>query len=254
MPREKIHYWTGQVARFFDAALPGMMDEKLCAMVRNIQASGKWVHYYNSIKGTSPYQPWWGRFGQDWTRLNDPANWFNETKRKPTKDEAAQREHCNWVRTCVNDRNFADHKIWTIYNLLKTPKYEVMNLYFDLAQPGSCCNERHGCAWTDDFGVKRTTWDLRALRAVNLRAYRLLKRTNPDGVIIGHSGIFHGPSDVFFDRTVHGEDYCGAVTRAGSTYYGVLKPEDMQVKYASRSNEYIMPIRWFTSPAISCWA
>ena len=240
VPRENICFWTGQVARFFDAALPGMMNEKLCAGFRKLQEKGKWVHYYYSVKGTAPYQPWWGRFGQDWTRFNDPANWYNETKRKPLKDEAAQREHGNWVRTCVNDRNFADHKIWTIDFLLKTPKYEAMNLYFDLAQPSQCVNERHGCVWTDDFGVKRYDWDVRAMRTVNLRAYRLLKRKNPKGVIIGHSGTFRGPSDVFFDRMVRGEHYCGAVARRDGVYYDVLNPEDMQVKYASRSNEYII--------------
>ena len=240
VPREKICFWTGQVARFFDAALPGMMDEKRCATFRKIQAKGQRVHYYYSVKGTAPYQPWWGRFGQDWTRFNDPANWYNETKRKPTKDEATQREHGNWVRTCVNDRNFADHKIWTIDFLLRTPRYEAMDLYFDLAQPSQCVNERHGCVWKDDFGVTRYTWDVRAMRTMNLRAYRLLKRKNPRGVIIGHSGTFRGPSDVFFDRMVRGEHYCGAVMRSGGTYYGVLNPEDMQVKYASRSNEYII--------------
>ncbi len=240
VPREDIRFWTGQVGRFFDAAMPGMMDEKLCANFRKIQAQGKWVHYYYSVKGTSPYQPWWGRFGQDWSRFNDPALWYNETKRKPPKDEDAQREHGNWVRTCVNDRNFADHKIWTMDFMLNTPKYEAMNLYFDLAQPSPCNNERHGCAWKDDFGVARTTWDVRAMRTMNLRAYRLLKRKNPQGVIIGHSGTFRGPSDVFFDRMVRGEHYCGNVSQHDGTYYGVLNPEDMQVKYASRSNEYII--------------
>ena len=239
VPREKVRFWTGQVARFFDAAMPDMMDEQRCAMFRRLQAKGEWVHYYYSVKGTSPYQPWWGRFGQDWSRFNDPANWYNETKRKPPKDEDVQREHGNWVRTCVNDRNFADHKIWSIDFLLETPKYEVMNLYFDLAQPSPCNNERHGCLWKDDFGVSRLTWDVRAMRTMNLRAYRLLKRKNPQGVIIGHSGTFRGPSDVFFDRMVRGEHYCGAVSRNGN-YYGVLNPEDMQVKYASRANEFVI--------------
>ncbi len=240
VPREKICFWTGQVARFFDASMPGMMKEKVCASFRKRQEKGEWVHYYYSVKGTSPYQPWWGRFGQDWSRFNNPAIWYNEAKVKPLKDEAGSRERGNWVRTCVNDRNFADHKIWTMDFLLNDPKYKAENLYFDLAQPSPCNNERHGCAWKDDFGKVRTTWDVRAMRDMNLRAYRLLKRKNPHGVIIGHSGTFRGPSDVFFDRMVRGEHYCGAVTRNDGTYYDVLKPEDMQVKYASRSNEFII--------------
>lgn len=241
VPREKVAFWTGQVAHFFDASMEGMMDEKRCAAFRRRQREeGASVFYYYSVKGTSPYQPWWGRFGQSWTRFNDPANWYNECKTKPGGDEQTSRERGNWVRTCLADKNFADHKVWTIDWFLKSPKYEAMNLYFDLAQPGFCSTEGHGCVWTDDFGVKRSRWDVKEMRETNLRAYRLLKRKNPNGVIFGHSGTFRGPSDVFFDRMVRGEHYAGAVNAAGETYYGVLNPEDMQVKYASRSNEYVI--------------
>lgn len=240
IPREKVVLWTGQVARFFDASMPGLMDEARCERFRREQnEQGKSVFYYYSVKGTSPFQPWWGRFGDNWTRFNDPSIWYNETMVKPTTDERVLREHGNWVRTCLASEGFADFKVWTINWFLSEPKYDVRNLYFDLAQPSPCNTETHGCVWTDDFGVRRTRWDVRELRETNLRAYRLLKRKNPHGVIFGHSGTCRVPSDVFFDRMVRGEHYASAVS-VKEGYYDVLNPEDMQVKYASRSNEFVI--------------
>ena len=239
LPREKLCHWTGVLGRFFDVMIDGMVNEKACAQFRERQEKGEHVHYYFTLKGTSPYQPWWGRFGQDWSRFNDPAFWLDERKRPSVGNEAKEREVGCWTRTCMNDRNFTDHKIWQIGYMLDAPKYNVENLYLDLAQPGDCSNDRHGCAWLDDFGVRRKTWDVRATRNACLRIYRLLKSKNPEGVIIGHSGTYRGPSDVFLDRIMRGEHYLPAVAR-NNNYYDVLTPEDMQVKYASRANEYVI--------------
>ena len=238
IPREKVRSWTGAVGSCFDATMEGFVNEEKCARFRRGQEQGENVYYYFAVQGTSPYQPWWGRFGDAWTRFGDPALWYDETKERPS-DERRNRELGSWLWTCLGDGDFADFKLWTIDWFLNEGRYKAENLYFDLAQPGRCRTPWHRCCWTDDFGRRRTSWDVKEVRELNLRAYRLLKRKNPEGTIFGHSGTFRGPSDVFFDRMVRGENYCDAVARKES-YYDILNPEDMQVKYASRSNEYVI--------------
>jgi hypothetical protein len=102
-----------------------------------------------------------------------------------------------------------------------------------------CANRTHGCVWTDDFGHVNRDHDMKTIREFHKRLLRLLKRKNPKGVLYGHSGPSRTPSDTFFERMVMGENYANAVKKKLS-YYDVLTPEEVRIKYASRSNETVI--------------
>ena len=108
-----------------------------------------------------------------------------------------------------------------------------------MAEPGQCRNRSHGCVWTDDFGHVNNDFDMKTIREFHKRLLRLLKKKNPKGVLYGHSGPSRTPADMFFERMVMGENYANAV-KSKLSYYDVLTPEALRIKYASRSNETVI--------------
>lgn len=242
-PRAKIQAWTGHVSRFFETKQEGLMLEESCERFRKQQESGRRVFYYNGSYGASPVSPWWGWFGNRWTIWNTPSR-FTDT----INPKRSVRENGRYVFCCFNERNFLENKIWGLDWFLNEPRYKVMDLYFDLANPRRCENPSHGCIWTDDFGRLATNWTQRATREYHLRVRRILKAKNPDGAMMGHLTYSRTPSDVFFDILTMGEVYERKV-RLQHDYYGILDPEAMRIQYGSRLNEsviHLIPQIWRT--------
>lgn len=48
-----------------------------------------------------------------------------------------------------------------------------MNIYIDCGGPTSCSNPYHGCGWSDETGVRRTTYNVLAQRAYMQRLYQI---------------------------------------------------------------------------------
>ena len=236
LPRSELCTWTGSECQHFETKLPGFMDLDLIAKYRKIKESGKRVFWYNATKGTSPVQPWWGWLGQEWEDYGDPAFFAEETR---FKDRAA-RDHGVWVTGCLNSKSFFDYKVWSTCWFLNHPDFGVEDLYFDLAGPAKGCNNRlHGCVWRDEFGRQHKDGTLRACRELHKRAYREMKRKNPNAAMLGHLQYQRTPSDVFFDRLWMGETYDRFI-RGTMSYFDVLEPDMMQIQYASRAAEVVI--------------
>ena len=234
MPATSLDRWC-QVDRIFDFKCPGCYDEKRCAKFRQRQQEGHEVYYYASTTAISPLSTQWAQFGADWTMHATPTSGI---ARSMAKTEAG-RMSGTWTRGCLNCRDFFEHKLFVADRFLNDPAYEVRNLYYDVAEPGTCSNPRHGCVWTDDFGARCRDAEMKSCREFHKRLLRLLKRKNPKGILYGHSGPSRTPSDMFFERMVMGENYAYAVTDKES-YYDVLTPDELRIKYASRSNETVI--------------
>ena len=97
----------------------------------------------------------------------------------------------------------------------------MKDLYFDLANPGSCQNADHGCVWKDDFGRQMNDWAVLQTRELHKRIYRLVKAKNPDGAMYGHVCSRRGPSDVFFDMICMGEGYAYRTRKTDRKMYWI---------------------------------
>lgn len=236
LSRDELVTWTGYLSEFYEAKLPGLVLEERVADFRKKAENGKRVFFYNSTKGTSPVQPWWGWLGQDWEEYGDPAFFSEEVMFKNRND----RDRNVWVCGCLNSKSFRDYKIWSICWFLNNPKYGVKDLYFDLAGPSRGCKNRlHDCTWTDEFGRRHHDGALLSCREVHKRVYREMKKKNADSAMLGHLQYQRTPSDVFFDRLWMGETYDRFI-RGTMSYYDVLNPEMMQIQYASRASEVVI--------------
>jgi hypothetical protein len=99
-----------------------------------------------------------------------------------------------------------------------------------------CGNKTHGCAWTDEFGDKMSSFDIIGTREYYKRLYNILKAKNPEAVIIMHVVSTRTPAESFADLLVLGESYDRAVAEKES-YYDVINPAIMRIAYASRARE-----------------
>lgn len=237
LPLEKMGDWAAfPRLQFFDELRPGFLDEKKMKVFRGMQRAGKVVHYYYAPCGNSPAAPYWGWFGDRWNSTGDPT--FSIQEIPPKTREA--KDH-RWAKTCLNDRNFFDWKLYNLNWFLYEPSYEVKNLYFDLGFPYHCQNPVHGCCWTDDFGEPMRDWCQDAEREFYKRVRILQQRKHPDAAIIGHIQVTRTPSDAFFDQLAMGEVYENRVAAQGN-YYGILTPGDLQVGYAMRAGEHVISL------------
>ena len=234
LPAERLERWC-QTDAIFDIKWPGCYRESRLEKFRNLQHGGKRVFYYASTTAVSPMSPLWERFGAEWTLFSSPTSGIVKS-RAPTED---RRRAGTWTRGCMNCRSFFEFKLYTANGFLSDPKFEVEDLYYDVAEPGQCRNRSHGCVWKDEFGAVCCDYDMKTIREFHKRLLRLLKRKNPKGVLYGHSGPSRTPSDMFFERMVMGENYANAV-KGKLSYYDVLTPEELRIKYASRSNETVI--------------
>ncbi len=234
LPADRLERWC-QTDAIFDIKWPGCYKTERLAKFRALQHAGKRVFYYGSTKAVSPMSPLWERFGEEWTMFSSPTSGIVKSMAKTEKGRVSG----TWTRGCMNCRDFLEFKLYTANGFLNDPTFEVMDLYYDVAEPQRCCNRRHGCVWTDEFGNTNHNFDMRSVREFQLRLLRLLKRKNPKGVLYGHSGPSRTPSDMLFERVVMGENYARAVGRK-LCYYDVLTPEDVRIKYASRSCDTVV--------------
>lgn len=234
LPSDRLERWC-QTDAIFDIKWPGCYKTERLAKFRALQHAGKRVFYYGSTKAVSPMSPLWERYGADWTMFSSPTSGIVRSRAKTEKGRVSG----TWTRGCMNCRSFFEFKLYTANGFLADPTFEVEDLYYDVAEPQRCCSRRHGCVWTDEFGRSCHDFDMRSVREFQKRLLRLLKRKNPKGVLYGHSGPSRTPADMFFERAVMGENYARAVGRKLS-YYDVLTPEDVRIKYASRSCDTVV--------------
>lgn len=234
LPADRLERWC-QTDAIFDIKWPGCYKEDRLTKFRALQRAGKRVFYYGSTKAVSPMSPLWERYGADWTMFSSPTSGIVKSRAKTEKGRVSG----TWTRGCMNSRDFFEFKLYTASGFINDPTFEVMDLYYDVAEPQRCCNRRHGCVWNDEFGNTNHDFDMRSVREFQLRLLRLLKRKNPRGVLYGHSGPSRTPADMLFERAVMGENYARAVGKKLS-YYDVLTPEDVRIKYASRSCDTVV--------------
>ena len=234
LPADRLERWC-QTDAIFDIKWPGCYKESRLEKFRNLQHAGKRVFYYASTTAVSPMSPLWERFGAEWTLFSSPTSGIVKSR---AKTDAGKRSG-TWTRGCMNSRSFFEFKLYTANGFLNDPTFEVEDLYYDVAAPMQCRNRKHGCVWKDDFGSVSCDHDMKTIREFHKRLLRLLKKKNPKGVLYGHSGPSRTPADMFFERMVMGENYAGAVGRRLS-YYDILTPEEVRIKYASRSNDTVI--------------
>ena len=229
---------TWHPTRFFEWKAPGQVnDSHMQQFLAMEKTQGiHWWHYFGT-KGSSPRFPWWGWYGPDWNMLGDPA-WFQQET--PTADRAAM-DRGIWTWTCMNSRNFFDHKIENVRYYLGVDKYKVRDIYFDLAWPYPCRNAVHGCLWKDEFGFTHSDYDMKALREFHKRAYIMMKQKTPNAVMKGHVRYTRCPSDNFFDILTVGESYERQIAEKHN-YYEVFVPETLRMLYGYRTNEFTIQL------------
>ena len=229
---------TWHPTRFFEWKAPGQVnDSHMQQFLAMEKTQGiHWWHYFGT-KGSSPRFPWWGWYGPEWNMLGDPA-WFQQESPHANK---ASMDRGIWTWTCMNSKNFFDHKIENVRYYLDVDKYKVRDLYFDLAWPYPCRNTVHGCLWKDEFGYTHSDYDMRALREFHKRAYIMMKQKTPDAVMMGHVRYSRCPSDTFFDILTVGESYERQIAEKHN-YYDVFVPEIMRILYGYRTNEFTIQL------------
>ncbi|MBE6366042.1 MAG: hypothetical protein E7053_09925 [Lentisphaerae bacterium] len=233
------YHFNWYATRFYEWKAEGVVQENTMARFLPKREGLERCHafYYYGTKGCSPHFPWWAWFGSQWNMVGDPTVAHQDS----VIDSRRQRDYAIWTMTCMNSRSFLEHKIDMVQWHLSVDRYQVYDLYFDLAWPMPCYNALHGCRWVDEFGYIHYNRDMRALREFHKRAYILMKQKNPASLMKGHIRYTRLPSDVFFDMILVGEGYEGQVSEKHN-YYGVLDPAVLRILYGYRSNEYTIEL------------
>lgn len=219
--------WTGSVANFFDMKMPGSMNDEKIELYNRRQMNGEKVFWYGGTAVASPYSPLWAWYGREWNFSGNPSTVYLEMDPK----DRARRDAGGWIWGCLANKSFFDWRLWSHSWFLNSPDYAVSNLYFDISFPMSCRNKGHGCGSNEYF--------FRGMREMHKRIYRQLKRKNPDGAMMGHIRFKRCPADNFFDEGWCGEAYEIPVSKQHN-YYDLLRPEAMQVQYASRAADMVV--------------
>lgn len=224
---------TFYATRFFEWKTDGEVMESYMKQFLEMARKDniRWFHYFGS-KGSSPLFPWWGWYGSDWNMLGDPEYFIQEF---PYHTREA-RNRGVWTWTCMNSRNFFDHKLDIVQWYLGVKRYQVHDLYFDLAWPYPCQNSNHKCKWVDEFGYTHHDHDMRALRDFHKRVYIMMKQKTPSALMMGHIRYTRTPSEVFFDSLYVGESYERQIAEQHN-YYEIYTPEALRILYGFRTNE-----------------
>ncbi|MFA6931036.1 MAG: glycoside hydrolase domain-containing protein [Lentisphaeria bacterium] len=232
---KNVLVWTTFGKKWFEYHIEqDTMDLARLAAIKQEREARKWRNfYYIAPHGVSPYSPDWHYFAWLWhSPLPNLGNYCVDGN-IPTRE---RRNKVAFTYACFDSKSFFDYKIYGLAALIANPEFGIENLYYDLAWPKSCNNAAHGCAWTDDFGVKMASFDIRGTREFNKRTYQLLKQKNPDAMFTYHLISTRTPADSFADILVQGESYDRVVAEKES-YYDVFTPDMMRIAYNSRSNE-----------------
>ena len=246
LDQEKRVHWTGHVFRHFETKYPGFEDPVLIKRFTDMIRRGQRVFWYNATIGASPSDPFWPWYAADWN-MKGLDYWAHEAP-KPGK-----REKGHWGCACQASKGFHEFKIFCVNHYLNGIP-EAKDLYFDLAAPERCFNEKHGCRFKDDFGVEVMTVPIAAVRDLHKRAYWLVKAKNADGVLEGHTLASMTPANVFFDMITACEGVAYDVLKNGFTYYDIYTPEVMQSFYVPRVQEYVFNVSPQFSRCRECWA
>lgn len=240
--------WTGHVTKYFEAKYPGFEAPHKHKPFRDSLLKGHRVFFYNGSSGYAYNDPFWNRYRCEWHRKG-----YKTFAHEAPHYDLASRD-TGWTYACLACKDYFDFKLWGVNWYLNEPIPEMKDLYFDLANPGSCINELHGCAWKDDFGRMVNDWAILPTREFHKRVYRLVKAKNADGVMYGHIGSRRCPSDVFFDLICMGEGYAYKIHNHDYTYYDIFTPEVMQSFFVPRAQELAMIVIPQFDRARSCWA
>ncbi len=227
----KAILWTGYWTSIFDYKVPGYFDDQTIHRLEKSLKPGREYHWYFTSAGASPSSPDWNYWGLDWH--NDPPGM---SAFGVDSDISTRKKHYRnaWTYGCLSSRSFLDFKIRTCTDAILNPKYRVNNCYFDLSWPKICWNKSHGCLWYDDFGDRMPTNDWEGNREFHERAYRTLKKKNPDAAITQHLVSSWNPSDSFCDIIVGGEAYDREIA-VKENYYDCFAPDFMRISYTPRT-------------------
>ena len=240
--------WTGHVMKYFEVKYPGFENPLACKPFKDEIKKGVRVFFYNGSSGYAYGDAFWNRYRYPWHR-----NGYKTFAHEAPSYELSDRD-TGWTYGCLASKDFFEFKLWGVNWYLHEPVPEMKDLYFDLANPGRCQNEAHGCVWKDDFGRRVEDRIIMPVREFHKRVYRLLKAKNSDGAMYGHVGSRMSPSGIFFDMICMGEGYAYKVHQNNYTYYDIFTPEVMQSFFVPRVQEMVT----LTSPQFarsrSCWA
>lgn len=224
--------WTGYWSQFYEMQDSAFLNYEKIKQIRS-WATSKKLFYYASAKGVSCYSPDWNFFGKYW--ISSPPR-LGEYQIDSDVSSREKRNQNTFTYGCLFCRCFLDYKIDSLARMVELEALDLKNIYFDIAWPRSCDNREHGCGWVDDFGRHQTSFDISGVREFYLRAWKILRKKNPDAMFAGHLTSTRTPADSFFDILVRGEVYDRMVAERGS-YYDVFNPDGLRISEASRSNE-----------------
>lgn len=224
--------WSSYWNKYYDYYQLKYIDSDRVGKLKNFEKYLK-VFHYTSSHGTSPYSPDWNYYGKYWHSSPPALGAYcvdNDVSKRHLRDRNT------FTYACLDCKSFFDFKLATLTDFINNPDIGIENLYIDLSWPKMCGNAEHGCAWTDEFGDKQSSFDVIGTREYYKRLYNVLKAKNPDAMIAMHIVRTRTPADSFADLLVCGEAYDRDVARLES-YYDVLNPNAMRIMYASRNNE-----------------
>ena len=93
-------------------------------------------------------------------------------------------------------------------------RYDIDGFYFDCTNPRICKNPGHGhtnCYYFDKNGTRRYEHQIFAFRELMRKMYAIIKRDNPENIIINHcSASFFVPILSFGDALLDGEHFRGS--------------------------------------------
>ncbi|MBQ6471536.1 MAG: hypothetical protein IJJ33_06110 [Victivallales bacterium] len=216
--------------RIFNYYNPEFMDRRQARQqVETARRDHRAIYaFYSCIYGCSPFCPEWPWHCETWASTPPGPGQFKQDW--PTNNEAA-RDRGLWTFGCVNHPQFLNWQLYYLNDIIQDKEVGLRDMYFDMAYPRACDNEKHGCGWKDDFGHLRKTYPINANRAFTKRIRKLLKDKDRDSVLMYHpSGEPLPPIYGLVDFVVDGEIYVAEVGRAES-YYDIFRPDLMQSCY-----------------------
>lgn len=225
---QMIYSWH----RYFNTSDPELLDlDNVRQQALKYRKSGLSTFHYACIYGAAPFGPDWPWFGEYW--LASPPQQGQYKVDFPPKDQA-DRDRNTWAFGCMNNESFRNYSLFYLDQALQRPELMIENLYFDMAYARMCDSVRHGCGWTDDFGVPRRTLNLSGTRDFAKRIRNLLHQKNPKGELMFHvSGEPLPPVCSMADYIVDGEDFVSDLAKR-EAYYGIFTPERFQTAYAGK--------------------
>jgi len=213
----------------FNYSDPDFIDKvKLQNMIRSQKKAVDEVYHYSTFYGVAPYGLDWGYWGSLW--IASPPELGRFKIDFPSKNQA-DRDKNTWAFGCMNCQSFLDYSLYYLNQAIQDKQIAIENLYFDMAYARNCNNPLHGCAWVDDFGVRRTTLNLSGTRKFAQQCKSLLQEKSPSGKMMFHvSGEPIPMVCSIADFIIDGEDFVAQIAKKES-YYDIFTPDVFQTCY-----------------------